>query len=50
MALAVFCYLPGADTMSVELIRSALFVDSLIPAIDPASAKKIKRDAGFEGT
>jgi len=43
-----FYCLPGADTMRVELIRSALFVDSVIPAIDQVSAKMIKRDAGFK--
>jgi hypothetical protein len=30
----IFCRQPGADTMRVELIRSALFVDSVIPATD----------------
>jgi len=34
--------------MRVELIRSALFVDSVIPAIDQVSAKTIKRHAGFK--
>jgi len=34
--------------MRVELIRSALFVDSVIPAIDQVSATTIKRHAGFE--
>jgi hypothetical protein len=34
--------------MRVELIRSALFVDSVIPAIDQVSATTIKGHAGFE--
>jgi hypothetical protein len=38
----LFYRLPGADTMRVELIRSALFVDSVIPAIDQVSATTIK--------
>jgi hypothetical protein len=45
--LAAF-FLPGADTMRVELIRSALFVDSVIPATDQVSATTIKRHAGFK--
>jgi hypothetical protein len=44
----LFCRLPGADTMRVELIRSALFVDSVIPATDQVSANTIKRHAGFK--
>jgi len=43
-----FCCLPRADKMRVELIRSALFVDSLIPAVDQVSANTIKRHAGFK--
>jgi hypothetical protein len=44
----IFCRQPGADTMRVELIRSALFVDSVIPATDSVSANIIKRHAGFK--
>ncbi|MBY0570393.1 MAG: hypothetical protein K2P61_03830 [Burkholderiaceae bacterium] len=47
--MADFFCLPGADTMRVELIWSALFVDSLMPAIDQVSANTIKRYVGFYG-